>query len=313
MVKSKDGKPMSITDSRRNKLAVLALFAITAFWGASFVLMEDAITLQPVPDFLATRFVLAAAILIAIRPKTVLLFTKRMWITGGITGLFLAFGYVTQTIGLDYSTAAITGFLTGLYVVLTPVLAWLLFRQKLNGKLLFAACLALVGLGTIALTPTGVGTGEIWVIVSALLFALHIVALGKWSPGADTYALTTMQLIVTAFVTSALAATDGYQAPPEPSVWIAVIITAVFATAIGFMLQTWAQAHMDASRVAIILTAEVPWAASLAVLSGQETLGVRTLIGGLIMFSAMLIVEWPSKRKPQPGEIQPVHPAGHFE
>lgn len=303
----------SAAETRRNRLAVLALFAITAFWGASFVLMEDAITLQPVPDFLATRFVLAAAILIAIRPKTVLLFTRHMWITGGITGLFLAFGYVTQTIGLDYSTAAITGFLTGLYVVLTPILAWLLFRQKLNGKLLFAACLALVGLGIIALTPTGVGIGEIWVIVSALLFALHIVALGKWSPGADTYALTTMQLIVTAMVTSALASVDGYQPPPEPSVWFAVVITAVFATAIGFMLQTWAQAHMDASRVAIILTAEVPWAASLAVVSGQETLGLRTLIGGLIMFSAMLIVEWPSKRKPQPGEIQPAHPAGHFE
>lgn len=304
---------MNAAESRRNRIATLALFAVTAFWGGSFVLMEDAITLQPVPDFLATRFVLAAALLIAIRPKTVLLFTKKMWITGGITGLFLAFGYVTQTIGLDYSTAAITGFLTGLYVVLTPVLAWLIFRQKLNGKLLFAAALALVGLAVIALTPAGIGVGELWVVLSALLFALHIVALGKWSPGTDTYALTTMQLIVTAAVTSVLASVDGYQPPPEPSVWVAVVITAVFATAIGFMLQTWAQAHMDASRVAIILTAEVPWAASLAVLSGQETLGIRTLIGGLIMFSAMLIVEWPSRRKPLPGEIQAVHPPGHFE
>ena len=176
-----------------------------------------------------------------------------------------------------------------------------------------AVVLATGGLALISITDVGIQPGHVWGILCALLYAVHIVGLGKFSARYEAYPLTVVQLIAVAAVSWVGAVGDGYQAPESGEVWFAVIFTAVFATAIAFFAQTWAQARMDASRVAIILTAEVPWAASLAVLSGQETLGVRTLIGGLIMFSAMLIVEWPSKRKPQPGEIQPVHPAGHFE
>jgi drug/metabolite transporter (DMT)-like permease len=94
---------------------------------------------------------------------------------------------------------------------------------------------------------------------------------------------------------------------------MAIIITAFFATAAGFLVQTWAQAHLDPSRAAILLTAEVPWTALISVATGQEILSLRTLIGGTIMFLAMLLVEWPTKRKLKPGEISPAHPLGHFE
>jgi drug/metabolite transporter (DMT)-like permease len=227
----------------------------------------------------------------------------------------LAFGYVAQTIGLYFATAAITGFLTGLYVVATPFLAWLMFRQRLNGKVVIAAMLGLTGLGVISLNSFGIGIGEVWIIVGALFFALHIVVLGRWAPGADAYALTVVQLIFVTVVTVILtfADGDGYVAPPDADVWIAVLVTAVFATALAFLLQTWAQAKLDSSRTAIILTAEVPWAAGIAVAVGQETLAVRTIIGGAIMILAMLIAEWPSRRKPRKGEIVPIHPLGHFE
>jgi drug/metabolite transporter (DMT)-like permease len=144
---------------------------------------------------------------------------------------------------------------------------------------------------------------------------LHIVVLGRWAPGADAYALTVVQLIFVTVVTVILtfADGDGYVAPPDADVWIAVLVTAVFATALAFLLQTWAQAKLDSSRTAIILTAEVPWAAGIAVAVGQETLAVRTIIGGAIMILAMLIAEWPSRRKPRKGEIVPIHPLGHFE
>lgn len=304
-----------MTATSGNRVAILALFAVTAAWGASFVLMKPAIERQPIPDFLATRFVIATLILILIRPTVFAKITPRVWATGGIAGVFLALGYVTQTIGLHFATAAITGFLTGLYVVATPLLAWLIFRQPLNAKVVIAASLGLTGLGVISLNSFGIGVGEVWIIVCAIFFALHIVVLGKWAPGTDSYALTVVQLLVVSVVTSILtfADGDGYVAPPDADVWIAVLITAVLATAVGFLLQTWAQSKMDASRVAIILTAEVPWAAGLSVAVGQETLALRTIVGGAIMISAMLIAEWPSRRKPAEGEIVPVHPLGHFE
>jgi drug/metabolite transporter (DMT)-like permease len=298
-----------------SRLAVVALFAVTAAWGASFVLMKPAIERQPVPDFLATRFVIATIILIMIRPQVLRSISPRVWWTGGVAGVVLALGYVTQTIGLHFATAAITGFLTGLYVVLTPILAWLMFRQRLNRKVLVAAVLGLTGLGVISLTSFGIGIGEVWIIIGALFFALHIVVLGRWAPGADSWSLTVVQLIVVSVVTIILtfADGDGYVAPPDTDVWIAVLITAVFATALAFLLQTWAQTKLDSSRTAIILTAEVPWAAGLSVAVGQEALATRTIIGGCIMIAAMLIAEWPSRRKPGKGEILPVHPLGHFE
>lgn len=303
------------TVHRSNRLAILALFGVTAAWGASFVLMKPAIERQPIPDFLATRFVIATIILILLRPTVFRAITPRVWVTGGVAGVVLAFGYVTQTIGLHFATAAITGFLTGLYVVATPLLAWLLFRQALNVRVVIAAALGLTGLGIISLNSFGIGIGEWWIIAGAIFFALHIVVLGKWSPGTDSYALTVVQLLVVSIVTAVLTLVDGdgYVAPPDLDVWLAVFITAVFATALGFLLQTWAQSKMDPSRVAIILTAEVPWAAGISVAVGQETLALRTIIGGAIMISAMLIAEWPRRHKPAEGEIIPVHPLGHFE
>jgi drug/metabolite transporter (DMT)-like permease len=312
---SKKQTHVNRTPSADSRLAILALFAVTAAWGASFVLMKPAIERQPIPDFLATRFVIAAIVLILVRPSVLSNITPRVWWTGTIAGVFLAVGYVAQTIGLHYATAAITGFLTGLYVVGTPLLAWLLFRQRLNGRVIVAASLGLVGLGIISLNSFGIGVGEMWIIVGALFFALHIVVLGRWAPRNDSYALTVVQMIVVAICAAVLtfADGDGYVSPPDTDVWIAVLVTAVFATALAFLLQTWAQSKMDSSRVAIILTAEVPWAAGLSVAVGQETLAVRTIIGGCIMIAAMLIAEWPSRRKPRKGEILPVHPLGHFE
>ena len=184
------------------------------------MLMKPAIERQPVPDFLATRFVIAAIILILVRPSVLSNITPRVWWTGGVAGVVLSVGYVAQTIGLHYATAAITGFLTGLYVVGTPLLAWLLFRQPVNRKVIIAAVLGLTGLGIISLNSFGVGVGEIWIIVGALFFALHIVVLGRWAPGNDSYALTVVQIIVVAIFTAVLtfADGDGYVAPPDADV-----------------------------------------------------------------------------------------------
>ena len=298
---------MSIS-RREETIAAVALLSVTASWGASFVLMKDAIERQPVPDVLFTRFTLAALVMIVARPRVLRDITPRVLWTGSIIGAILGSGYITQTIGLQLSTAAITGFLTGLYVILTPLIGWLFLKQKLNPRVIIGAVLALAALAILSITDVGVGEGTFWVLVCALLFALHIVTLGVWSPGSDAYALTVVQILVVAAMTGAwtFGDGDGLILPPDASVWSAIIITAVFATALGFFLQTWAQGHMDPGRVAILLTTEVLWAGIIAVGVGQEPLTIRLIIGGAIMFAAMLVIEWPGQKRPE-------HPLVHLE
>lgn len=289
-------------------------------WGIAFVVMKPAIEQQPFFDFLAIRFTVAAAIMLAFRPKVVLAMRGRMLGIGMGLGVLLGLAYITQTIALEMTTAAITGFLTGTYVVLTPVLGWIIFRRAIGIKVGVGAVLALIGLGLISITGVTIEVGQIWGIVCALLYALHIVGLGRFSSGLDSYALTFVQLVAVAAVCWAGALPDGYQGPPNAGVWMAVLFTAIFATVIGFFVQTWAQAQMEPSRVAIILTLEVVFTAVVSVAVGQEVLSLRTIIGGLFMISAMLIVEWPTKGRKahiagtsddQDEDVVPLEPLAH--
>ena len=259
--------------------------------------MKPAIEQQPFFDFLAIRFTIAALIMLAVKPKVVAVLNGRMLAIGASLGVVLGLAYVTQTIALQLTTAAITGFLTGTYVVLTPVIGWLFFRHRIGGKVAFGAVLALIGLGLISITGVSVEVGQIWGIVCAILFAVHIVGLGRYSPGLDSYALTFVQLCAVAAVCWIGALPDGYQPPPTGEVWFAVLFTAVFATIFGFFIQTWAQAQMEASRVAIILTLEVVFTALIAVGVGQEVLSLKTVFGGVLMVAAMVIVEVPRRRR----------------
>jgi drug/metabolite transporter (DMT)-like permease len=276
--------------------AIIALFGVTFSWGAAFVLMKDAINEQPVFDFLATRFTIATVVMIAIRPQVLQIINKKLLLRGSILGAMLGLAYITQTIGLDLTTAAITGFLTGLYVVFTPLLFWFIYRKKIEGKVLIATVTAFIALLFISFNGFSLDAAQAWLIACALLFAGHIVGLSLWSTAKDIYPLTVIQLAAGSVVCWLGAVADGYQPPPNASVWGVVIFTAVFATAAAFLVQTWAQSIMDPSRVAIILTTEVIFAAAIAVAVGQETLALRTVIGGALMVVAMLIVEWPDRK-----------------
>jgi drug/metabolite transporter (DMT)-like permease len=282
---------------KKTTWAILALVAVAAAWGGAFVTMKDAIAREPFYDFLATRFLIATVLMILAKPRVFKAVDRDLLRKGVILGFLLGMGYITQTIGLAVTTAAITGFITGLYVICTPILAWLLFGHQPSKRIVIGVILATVALGFISINNFAIEVGQIWVIACAVLFAAHIVGLGVWSPGKDTYALTVVQLGTVGIVCTVGALIDhpGYQPPPDGGVWFAVLFCAVFATAVAFWVQTWAQSMFDSSRVAIILTLEVLFTALLAVGVGQETLALKTLIGGAIMVVAMLIVEWPSR------------------
>lgn len=285
---------------KNSPLAVIGLLAVTISWGATFVLMKPAIESQPFYDFLATRFTIAVLVMLLARPSVFKKLDADLLKKGTVLGVILALGYITQTIALEMTTAAITGFLTGLYAVLTPLIGWVLFRDKVSAKVLWGGILATIGLGLISINGFGIGAGEVWGIICAVLYAAHIVGLGAWASSKDAYAFTVVQLAIVGIVSWIGALPDGFQAPETWDVWFAIIFSAVFATALGFWVQTWAQAHMEPSRVALILTLEVVFAALFAVWSGQEVLSLRVVIGGALMVAAMLMVEWPTKSKPVP-------------
>lgn len=289
----------------KTRLAALALLGVGFTWGAAFVLMKDAIEQQPYMDFLATRFTLAAIAMAVLRPKVATKFAKGDISWGLLLGLVLSLGYITQTIGLELTTAATSGFLTGLYVVMTPLLAWMFMRKSIGWRIGVGALVSVAGLAIFsgAAESTDFQTGQIWLVVCALLYALHILLLGKFGRGRSTYRFAMIQIAGVAVVCWSFALVDGYQAPDSFQVWFAIIFTAVASTALAFWVQTWAQTILDSSRAALLMTSEVIFTAVIAIGLGQEDLTLAIGIGGTLMLAAMLIVEWPSKKHPV--ELEP--------
>ena len=281
---------MSARHQLQLKLAPWALLSVAAAWGMAFVVMKDAIERQSVNNFLFTRFTLAVIVMILIRPQTVKHFNKDLLQRGGLAGVFLGLGYIAQTLGLARTGAAITGFITGLYVVVTPLLASLVLKEKITKFIWFCIFLATLGLGLLSIHGFSVGVGEMFVLASAFFFGAHIIALSKWSSGRDTYAMTIVQLSVCALLSGLASIPDGYALPPDNGVWGVVIFTAVFATAVAFIVQTWSQAHMSATKVAVILTMEVVFAALFAIIFGGEKLTLQTAIGGVLVIVAMYLI-----------------------
>lgn len=281
---------MSAHHQLQLKLAPWALLTVSAAWGLSFVVMKDAIQRQSVNNFLFTRFTLAVIVMILIRPQTIKLFNKDLLQRGGLAGIFLGLGYIAQTLGLERTGAAITGFITGLYVVLTPLIASFVLKEKITKFTWFCIAVATFGLGLLSIRGFSVGIGEMFVLASAVLFAAHIIALSKWSSGRDVYAMTVIQLTMCAILAGLASAVEGYSLPPDRGVWSVVIFTAVFATAVAFIVQTWSQAHMSATKVAVILTMEVVFAAIFAILFGGERLTLQSAIGGVLVVVAMYLI-----------------------
>ncbi len=272
------------------KIAPWALLAVSASWGMAFVVMKDPIEKQGVNSFLFTRFLVAVIAMLALQPSVLQRITPEILRKGFIAGLFLGAGYVLQTLGLAQAGAAITGFITGLYVVATPLIAALVLKVRITRFTWGCVALATAGLALLSLNGWSLGFGEFLVFLCAIAFAAHIVTLGQWSNGLDVYAMTIVQLATCTLMTGTLSFTQGYDLPINLSGWLVVFYTAIFATALAFVVQTWSQAHMSATKVAVILTMEVVFAAIFALALGGESLTVKALFGGLMVLTAMFMI-----------------------
>jgi len=281
---------MSSSHALRIRIAPWALLAVSMAWGLSFVVMKDPIAKESVNSFLFTRFVVAVLAMLALQPAVLKKINREILGKGFIAGLLLGSGFILQTLGLARAGAAVTGFITGLYVVATPVIAALVLKVKISRFTWGCVALATAGLALLSLTGWSMGIGEFFVLLCAIVFGAHIVALSRWSNGLDAYAMTVVQLATCALLTGAISFGQGYEAPTNLSGWLVIFYTAIICTAIAFVIQTWSQAHMSATKVAVIMTMEVVFAAFFAVIFGGETLTVKVLIGGAMVLAAMFMI-----------------------
>ena len=289
---------------RRTSLAAtLVLLAMTASWGSTFFLIRDLLDRVPTTDFLAVRFLIATVAMLLVAPRAVARLSpesrRHAVVLGGIYGV----AQILQTAGLAHTPASVSGFVTGMYVVLTPLLAAVLLRTRIGGLTWLAVALAAAGLGVLTLQGLSVGYGEAITLVAAGLYALHIVGLGAWSDPRQALGMSIVQIGVITAICWVVTIPDGVVLPRTGADWASVVYMALVAGAAAMLAQTWAQAHLAPTRSAIIMSMEPVFAATFAVWLGGEAATARMLLGGLMVLTAMLLVEVAPRRTVE-GEVQ---------
>jgi drug/metabolite transporter (DMT)-like permease len=286
-----------------NRLAELALVGIAAVWGLTFVMVQDAIAALPPMAFLAYRF-LPAGLLVGI------LFWRRVRSLGRdgvraglVMGVFLTAGYVFQTFGLEHTSASNAGFITGLFVVLTPLFGMLLFRTPVSGVAWTAAGISALGL----LLLSGVGgdpslRGDGLVFLCACAFAVHILVTERYVRRHDVAALVAVQLTACGVFCFVVAAVAGdLEAPSGATVWSALIVTSLVASALGFLVQSYAQQRISSARTALILAAEPAFAGLFGYWLQDDRLSAAGWAGAVLILLAIVAVDAvPRLRPPRP-------------
>ena len=272
-----------------------ALVAVTAVWGVTFPVVKSAVERVPPYSFNAVRFLLAAAVLGAVSVPAVRRLSREAWRHGALLGVALFAGYAFQTVGLQYTQASNAGFVTGMFVVFTPLLAALLLRRPPHRAAVIGVILAAVGLALLSLGPAfRPRAGDVLILGCALAFSAHIVGLGAWSSRHDAVGLTVVQLLVSGVLHSLFALTlEVGRAPGEwdGSVVGAVLVTAVLASAAAFWIQTAAQRVIEPTRTAVILTMEPVFAGVFGFLLLDERLSGRGWLGCALILAGMLTAE----------------------
>ncbi|HEX2051442.1 MAG TPA: DMT family transporter [Actinomycetota bacterium] len=283
--------------------AETALVAIAAVWGITFVMVQDAVALIPVMTFLAYRFLPAAALVAIVFRRPLRTLGRDGVLAGAGMGAFLTAGYVFQTLGLERTTASKAGFITGLMVVLTPVFGALFLRDRAGGIAWLAAGVSAVGLYLL----TGAGgeldvAGDGLVLLCACAFAFHILFTGRAVRHHHFGALLVVQLAVAGLFSVAVAAAAGdLVVPRDATVWSALAVTSIVGSALGFLVQTYAQQHAPPARTALILASEPAFAGLFAYLLQGETLGLDGWTGaGLILGAIVMVQAVPALRPSRP-------------
>lgn len=296
---------------KHSLIADFSLLFVALIWGATFVVVQNAISFLEPLSFNWVRFTLAAVLLglwlILFERKQLKSFDKKLFLAGIILGFWLFIGYGFQTLGLVYTTSSKAAFITGLSVVMVPLFTIILFRKRLSVNAYIGVFVATIGLYLLTMTDiTGLNIGDGLVFICAIGFALQILLTGKYTSQFPTLLLTVIQ-IATVAVLSGISAFlfEDWQRAFEPSilltseVMMALITTAVLATALAYLIQTKFQKYTTATRVALIFAMEPVFAAITGFVWAGDRLSYSALAGCLLIFVGMILAELPVNRFPR--------------
>jgi drug/metabolite transporter (DMT)-like permease len=269
--------------------ALLALVVVTAVWGVTFVQVKDALEVYPLFGFLAVRFAIAS---LTLAPLAGPRLRAAGWKPGALLGALLAVGYALQTAGLERTTVSSAGFITGLYVVFTPVFGYLLFRIRVARIVVVGVGLAVLGLAL--LTGVGVGDplGDALVLAGSAAYSLQIALMERYARRYDPIAFTFVEMLA-AFVgfTVIAIALGQLELPRGWVVWGALLVTGVFASALGFLVQTWAQRQLSAARTALAFAMEPVWTAVFGFWLAGDRLGAAGWTGAALIMAGIVVAE----------------------
>jgi len=272
--------------------ALLALIAVTAVWGVTFVQVKDAVAIYPLFAFLAVRFAIATATLAVPGARRVRGLGRTGLAAGAFLGLLLAAGYALQTAGLERTTVSSTGFITGMYVVLTPLIALLVFRSSIGLGVWAAVVLSTVGLALLSGIHSGSTLGDLLVLAGAAVYSLQIVLMERFAPRYDAVAFTLVEMAAAFVGLAAVALALGDLSVPRGwTVWGALLVTGIFASALAFLVQTWAQRRTSATRTALAFTMEPVWAALFGYTLDGDRLGVWGWGGCAAIMAGIVLAE----------------------
>jgi drug/metabolite transporter (DMT)-like permease len=272
--------------------ALLVLVAVTAVWGVTFVQVKDAVALYPLFAFLAVRFAIASLALAPAGARRVPALGRSGIVAGALAGLLIGAGYALQTAGLERTSVSSTGFITGMYVVLTPLLALALFRVRVGGAAWAGVALATLGLALISGVHGGSPLGDLLVLLGAAVYSLQIVLVDRYAPRFDAFAFTLVEMLAAFAGLLVIAVALGQLSVPRGwTVWGALLVTGVFASAAAFLAQTWAQKQATATQTALAFSLEPVWTAFFGYTLAGDRLGATGWIGCAVIMAGIVVAE----------------------
>lgn len=285
-----------MSDAARRWLVTAALVAVAAVWGTTFVMVKGAVASYPVWSFLALRFAVATIAFLILFPSTLRRLDSAVIAPGLIAGALLTAGYVFQTLGLapGMTSAGRAAFITGMFVVITPMLQAVILRRVPAWTAWVGVASAVAGLWLLSGGggSAGWGVGDTLVLLCAVAYSGHMISLGSIGRGHDTRPLTLVQLATVTVVCATVGLLTEH--PPVPtgvSLWTALLVTGVLASAVAFAVQTYAQKHLSPTRTALILICEPAFGGLFAWMVAGEQLGPRGLAGAALILVGMAASE----------------------
>ncbi len=299
MLGSRRAKPGSAGEAKLSRdgrgysaAAFAALVLVTAVWGVTFVQIKDALETYPLFAFLALRFAIAVATLaVPVAPRLRTL-GRDGALAGAALGALLATGYGLQTAGLQRTTVSAAGFVTGTYVVLTPVFALLFFRIRVGMSVWLGVALAIVGLSMLSGVSAGSVSGDVLVLAAAASYAVQIALMERFAPRYDALAFTTAEMTAAFVGFTIIAAVAGqFEVPRGATVWGALVVTGVFASALAYLVQAWAQQRTSATRTALVFALEPVFAGIFGYALSGDRLGALGWAGCAVIMSGIAVAE----------------------